>query len=328
MGRILAAIVLVGMCGAADGATYTVTNGTDVGIGTLRWAIEQANTNAAQDTINFNIPPWGALATIQPTNALPSITNAVDIDGTSQTGVDCPPGIELQGTLSDAFAYGLVISNTANCDIHGLVINDWNQCQIRIYNSSHNRIYGNYIGTDTSGTAALGWGSYGIRIEYSSFNDIGLTPLSCTNRNIISGNAVYGVNIYNSSVSNRLRNNYIGTDVNGLNAIPNGIGVNILSGDNEVGEASSIKPVNLISTSARRSAAVRRWAMEGTAYTSSIVTTTRSAEAVRRAGTPYPPTARTGSRSCTPTRKAIMSWATTSGRMRRGSLRWATEATG
>ncbi len=43
----------------AAGATFTVTNTSDSGSGSLRWAIEQANANGNPtevDTINFNIP--------------------------------------------------------------------------------------------------------------------------------------------------------------------------------------------------------------------------------------------------------------------------------
>src|SRR5262249_21644432 len=60
-------------------STFTVTSALDDGsVGTLRWAINQANGNPGTDTINFQIGNAGA--TIQPTTALPIITDPVVID--------------------------------------------------------------------------------------------------------------------------------------------------------------------------------------------------------------------------------------------------------
>src|SRR5688572_8012936 len=41
----------------AQAATFTVTNTTDVGIGSLREAIANASVATGADTISFNIPP-------------------------------------------------------------------------------------------------------------------------------------------------------------------------------------------------------------------------------------------------------------------------------
>ena len=64
----------------------TVTNTNDSGVGSLRQAILNANSNVGVvDTIVFDIPGTGT-HTIQPTSALPTITDPVIIDGYTQPG--------------------------------------------------------------------------------------------------------------------------------------------------------------------------------------------------------------------------------------------------
>src|ERR1035438_8088681 len=67
----------------AEAAIYTVTSTADSGAGTLRQAITDANGSPGLDTITFNISGSG-VHTISPSSALPSITDPVIIDGTSQ----------------------------------------------------------------------------------------------------------------------------------------------------------------------------------------------------------------------------------------------------
>jgi titin len=80
-------------------------------------------------------------------------------------------------------------------------------------------VIGNYIGIDVTGTASLGNGEQGINIASGPmYNKIG--GQSVGERNIISGNALRGVNIANSNY-NTVLGNFIGTDVNGNRAIGN-----------------------------------------------------------------------------------------------------------
>src|SRR5438034_6407845 len=62
-----------------------VTNTNDTGSGSLREAINCANTDSVLDTISFNIPGTG-VKTISPASSLPIITSPVVIDGYTQTG--------------------------------------------------------------------------------------------------------------------------------------------------------------------------------------------------------------------------------------------------
>ncbi|MFA4851525.1 MAG: T9SS type A sorting domain-containing protein [Bacteroidales bacterium] len=90
--------------------------------------------------------------------------------------------------------------------------------------AKYNKIYGNYIGTDTSGTAAIP-NTYGVLFDDgSSYNIVGGDSVSY--RNIISGNSGYGVFVYNNGTNNNVvKGNYIGTDKTGTLAVPNGNGI-------------------------------------------------------------------------------------------------------
>src|SRR4051812_42979784 len=71
----------------SQGATLTVTNTADSGLGTLRQAILDANADVSANdvSIEFSIPGSG-VQTIAPLSALPAVTRTVTIDGYTQPG--------------------------------------------------------------------------------------------------------------------------------------------------------------------------------------------------------------------------------------------------
>lgn len=91
---------------------------------------------------------------------------------------------------------------------------------IDIY-SSGNLVKGNLIGTDATGTKALGNGSDGIRINVwltTGGNTVGGTERGA--RNVISGNGNYGIEFQNVETGGIIQGNFIGTDVTGTQSIP------------------------------------------------------------------------------------------------------------
>ncbi|MCX8091522.1 MAG: immunoglobulin domain-containing protein [Verrucomicrobiae bacterium] len=87
--------------------------------------------------------------------------------------------------------------------------------------ASNNVIEGNFIGTTASGAAALGNGYAGINVENAPGNQIGGTSSGA--RNLVSGNALNGIIVQFVGASNNvIQGNYIGTDVTGTAAVPNG----------------------------------------------------------------------------------------------------------
>ena len=93
--------------------------------------------------------------------------------------------------------------------------------------SVNNRIAGNYIGTDKTGTKSLSNGSSGVELDASG-NTIGPG-------NLISGNGNYNVEV--RGANNVVQGNYIGTDASGAKSVNglSGFGVSISGTNNIVG---------------------------------------------------------------------------------------------
>jgi len=240
---LVASLLICFSSGEVVALTYTVTNCAEsVGtVGSFKWAVSQANSNAGADIIDFNIPTTEAGYTTEAgvsywrigfTETGVSISGAngdgTIISGESQTanqGDTNPAGPEIMigGSPPD----DAIEIQSSNCVIKNLIINNasgTDEAGILIYNigADYNKVYGCYIGTDATGQSAKG-NYVGVIIYAGNYNTIGSTESS--NRNIISGNrggvVIHGIGNPAFSTSNKILGNYIGTTSTGATALPN-----------------------------------------------------------------------------------------------------------
>jgi len=202
-------------------ATLVVTNVNDDGPGSLRQAIIDANSIPGLDTIAFNIA--GPFPIITPFLSLPTITDSVVIDGTTQPGFAGTPIVQLSS--SEFATVGLTI-DAPGCTIRALVINGFRSAGISLFRAANGTdIKGSYIGTDATGSVAMPNGA-GVSVQ-SSNNVIGGTIVSA--RNVISGNSNAGIQIAAFCCTgtipvvegNLIQGNYIGVNAAGNAAVPN-----------------------------------------------------------------------------------------------------------
>ncbi|MGP0065610.1 MAG: beta strand repeat-containing protein [Isosphaeraceae bacterium] len=148
-------------------------------------------------------------------------------------GIDVAAGTQntIGGTASGA---GNVISGNGGTGIY-------------LFNSaSDDQILGNKIGTDANGLEDDSNGGDGIHLDGVSGNTVGGTTAAAAN--VISGNAGDGIYLYQGASDNQILGNRIGTDANGLKAIPNAYdGIDLADAiDNTVG-GTTAAAANVIS---------------------------------------------------------------------------------
>jgi lysophospholipase L1-like esterase len=216
---------------------FEVTNINNGGSGSLRHAI--ANVNGLSDplggagtrTITFNIP-GAAPHTIAPVNQLPTITRSVIIDGTTQPGFTGVPIVELSGVnIIDGIGLSLMADNNT---VKGLVVNGWHMVGVNL-DGHGNVVQSNYIGTNASGTSALG---NGIGIQSVGSGELigGAAP---SLRNVISGNG-FGIKaVGGGPTPSLIQGNFIGTSADGVNPVPNVNGIQTSTGKVVIGGTNS-----------------------------------------------------------------------------------------
>ena len=203
---LLAATFVVDDVGdASDAAAGNGTCATAGAVCTLRAAIEEANALAGADIIDFSIAGGGP-HTISPGSDLPTINEALTIDGTTEPDYAVgSPVIEIDG--GGVVGDGLYVAGNPST-IKALVIN--NCIDTGIFLEGPNTVVeGCILGLDVDG-ATIQANAIGIDIDATDATVGGTTVAA---RNVISGNTNEGINVQDQD--NTIIGNYIGTDVTG-----------------------------------------------------------------------------------------------------------------
>jgi hypothetical protein len=242
------------------GVVCAVGSASDSGAGTLRACLEAA---AAGNTIVFDpiIFPPDRPVTITVDDALPELWQGyLTIDASDA-------GVILDGHRTQGMTDGLQITSDGN-QVRGLQVLNFPGHGIHVYGGARynriggdrtrgkgpvgegnlasgnglcgieiggtgtmsNTVTGNLAGTDVTGTRAVP-NAGGICVTGSRSNRIGGTTPG--ERNIASGNFGGGISLNGpQTIGNSIVGNYVGVDITGTSALPNGGGIGVVGGAN------------------------------------------------------------------------------------------------
>ena len=247
-----------------DAIAFVVTNTNDSGPGSLREAIDGSTQTQSASSITFNIPttdpncdPNTGVFTITPIgvqngynnvyNAEPLLGGAaVTLDGYTQPGAS--PNtlangdnavilIRIDGAHGGVGSIGLQTSSGTTDTIRGFLITGFNDPKVNTSSTNggtaiepdggNDFLEGNFIGTDSTGTAPLpnylGVTAFGTGSVATGNTIGGTTPQA---RNLVSANGSGIADAFASYPNTYLvQGNYVGTDATGTKSLANGQGV-------------------------------------------------------------------------------------------------------
>lgn len=206
------------------------------------------NSDGVNDATEGNVIAGNGLAGIQlggSSNATENVIIAGNFIGTSAAGTAGLGGHSTAGIYLNPSAGVNVRLNRIGTDANGTsdalernIISGNAGTGVVITGSTAtlNTIVGNYIGTNASGTLAIGNGGNGILIENGASDSL-IGGLTAPARNVISGNSSSGVFITGAGTTgNVIQGNHIGTDLFGIVPIGNaGPGITVTGGSAIVG---------------------------------------------------------------------------------------------
>ena len=198
---------------------------------TYRAAIEEANAGPTINRIHYDIPtsdPGHAAGvwTIVPGTAVPQLTAPVTVDATTQLGYVSTPVVRIDGN-STSGADGVSLGPTADSSaIRGLMITRFDNDGVHIASGADGVIVAdNWIGSDNSGSPAMGNGDDGIDV-------LGVNAV--IDGNVINHSSDEGIDVRASGAT--ITGNLIGLEADGAGGAGNtDVGIAIFAGGTTIG---------------------------------------------------------------------------------------------
>ncbi len=230
-------------------AALLATPGPD-GVISLREAIRACNNTpngGTRDEIRFNIAGPGP-HTIQPTTALPALSDSVGVDGTTEPDFAGTPVVRIDGSLAGPNVDGLSLaSGSSGSIVRGFMITRFSRDGILVQSGAANiTIAGNWIGTAGTGTTGTGNSDDGIDLRGSAALIGGTVP---GDRNVVTQSGDEGIDIVGTGATGHvIRGNIIGLDPDGSTGGGNAdVGIAIISGTGNTIGGSTAAARNVIS---------------------------------------------------------------------------------
>lgn len=228
-----------GVCGSANGQC------------TLRAALEESNVRAGRETVTFDIRNSDGscpdLVTIEPSRTL--VIDDVHFEGITLDGyTQCGASPNTQDALGNA-QIKIEIKGSGTSNVHGLDVKSPGNIirGLAIYHfapqmhlssaASHNRIEGNFLGTNADNTFLNPTrGAEGLHLRWgASYNIIGCGSYDDNNsyqacqtqaefnaaRNIVAGNSADAIGIQGDVTATRFIGNYVGLKQDGSTILRN-----------------------------------------------------------------------------------------------------------
>jgi|GEM_PF-4977856 len=212
----LVIFLLVLSCSTVWGGTFMVTNLDDLTPGSIGAAISDANNSPGLDTIAFSVS-----GVINLNGQLPAIEDGVFIDGGSAPGyVACGAPVVALNFVGGGGAHGLLIlSGGAGTTVKALNIRGFTAAAISSEFSSNITVQSCYIGTDLSGTVAMG-NNLGIFLLGSP--DCVIGGDACE-RNVVCASNANGIAMELGSHRAVVAGNFVGLGADGVTLLGNGL---------------------------------------------------------------------------------------------------------
>jgi titin len=195
--------------GISDAASNNLIGGTTAAAANLLSGNLSHGVAVFGNGTNGNVIEGNLIGTdVSGTRALANSNSGISVSAGASNNLIGGSGGGARNIISGNLNYGVVLFNTG---------------------TSGNRVQGNFIGTDASGTRAIPNGTSGVSISQGAAgNTVGGTAPG--SGNVISANHDYGVFIAFAATGNAVQANAIGTDVSGTQPLGNGFGVGIFGG--------------------------------------------------------------------------------------------------
>ncbi len=188
--------------------------GTADEVGSLRYAIDQANLLAPNTPVTIDFSIGTGQQTISLLQPLPTLANPITIDGTTQPGYAGKPLIQVDGTQAGGGAIGFSLDDDShNSTIKALEITDFNGGGILDDNGNANVFTNDVIGLHvvTNLPRVAPNGTFGIEIrDQANGNTISNV--------VVAGNQYNGI-VINNSINNTVTASDIGTDATGEDSL-------------------------------------------------------------------------------------------------------------
>jgi CSLREA domain-containing protein/uncharacterized repeat protein (TIGR01451 family) len=191
---------------------------------TLRAALQTANAGTGGDVVTFNIPGSDTPG-IYVRSALPTVSEPVCIDGTTQPGSG---RVVINGEEVPVGNDGLALTG-GDSTLRGLAIAGFPGDNVVLQTGDDNVIEGCYIGTVWGAIERVGLSATGIHITGGSARNV-IGGVASAMANVVAGSFGSGILVEGeTSINNRVLGSYIGTDAVGSSGLGNAeFGVHIL----------------------------------------------------------------------------------------------------